>query len=797
MSSTVVQSHTVLETETAIAPLHTFPDPDVYIWRHEQGTLIEMKNEEEVLKRCNEKRTPFKAWPIAPIPSLTTSFTKSWVFLVIVPKTSDDLVFPALTDHFTVDVEKRIETAEGKFSLVHLHATRIPNPYEDVETLPNQAVSKCAAFKVDVPRSWKTEEGSHVELDLMESIQTASALDDFSSLTLDEAAHQSITLTWDTSSNTFEAELAALHRFTQESRYQDRQVSHKAKLAFRMIMDFGNSYQMTENLHNVFPHLKDPAYPGHRIPKVIVKRFKSFNADHRAAFEGLSKIPNGLYFVNGCPGAGKTEWNMVVSALIQSRSRPGFKNRRSPILFVVDLNKTVDDAADRYYNLCKTAGLRLRIVRMHGWPYEMRHSSKLNGSAPAQDEDTSTELDFTKKFLTTASISKHTNVERNPNKAPTLDEEAWEYYEKHKHDCFTTIKKALANMDAGQVLSSADWKSLRSQVAMLYRAVLAQTDFIATTPVAAYGSFAKLFRPEVVFIDEAPHARELTTLIPIAFFDPIAWILTGDVNQTRPFVKSGDRRDAVKKGLQFNPHAEQLRLSLMARADMAGAINSRLLVNKRAHGNLHRLPSHLFYKDEMTSGYRGIAKYPASVRYLKGYLERLGQAQNMDENRIVIALNQSREQTQRRSFWNPAHHNWIIEQVQKLLQDPEFRSVTDASVPGTIMIQTPYRTAVHQYLVETKQWPTDWQDRVAVVTVDKAQGNQADVVFLDMVRTTKAGFMNEPQRLNVAITRARQAEIILMHSHMNFRSSRGRLVRAEYTSKIWDDAVKNGRLFRI
>lgn len=791
-------SRSLIMSAQTIAPMHTFPVTDLYVYAHEEGTMIEMQNEEAVLQRFNQQRTPFQAWPLAPIPGLTTSFAKSWLFLVKVPKMTDDMIFPAMADHFTVDMDTTIENANGVFSLVHLHATRIPNPYEDAKDLPDSAVSRCAAFKVDVPRSWEDKDGEHIELDLMGTMQSVSSLDDFQNLKLSEASRQTITITYDTFCNTYEAELAALRRFIEEPRLEERQLSAKAKAAFEMILDLKTPFRTNYNLHEVFPHLKNPLNPGHRIPDLIVQRFKAFNADHRAAFDGLTKIPNGLYFVNGCPGAGKTEWNMVVSAMIQSKSRPGSKKRHSPILFVVDLNKTVDDAADRYFNLCKAAGLKLRIVRMHGWPYEMRNSAKLNGSGSDKDGDSSSDPDFTKKFLTTASLAKHANVERNPNKAPTLDEEAWDYYAKHQHDCFTPLKKVLARMDDGEVLSSNDWKSLRSQVSMLYRAVLAQTDFIATTPVAAYGNFSKLFRPDVVFIDEAPHARELTTLIPIAFFEPVAWILTGDVKQTRPFVKSGDRRDAEKKGLKFNPHAEQMRVSLMARADMVGAINSKLLVNKRAFGNLHKLPSTLFYDGQMSSGYTEAEKYPATVQYLKEYLEKLGQGKKeLNENRAVIALTHSREETHRSSFWNPAHHNWVVSEVKKLLTDSKFKSLTDPTKPGTIMIQVPYSTAVRQYLAEVKQWPTEWQERVEVMTVDKAQGNQADVVFLDMVRTTKAGFMNEPQRLNVAISRARQAEIIVMHYNMTWRMSRGRPVRAEYTSKIWDQAVADKRLFSI
>jgi hypothetical protein len=161
---------------------------------------------------------------------------------------------------------------------------------------------------------------------------------------------------------------------------------------------------------------------------------------------------------------------------------------------------------------------------------------------------------------------------------------------------------------------------------------------------------------------------------------------------------------------------------------------------------------------------------------------------------LVVSFAQSAEEIHRNSFWNPMQHAWVVEQVKCLLDDDEFQSLSGG--PGTIMIQTPYSTAYRQYLGEVKQWPLNWQSRVQVLTVDKAQGNQADVVFLDMVRTSSVGFMDDAQRLNVAITRARQAEVIIMHVRMNYRQTKG-CRRTQYTTQLWGDAHRHRRLFHL
>ncbi|KJZ75776.1 hypothetical protein HIM_04933 [Hirsutella minnesotensis 3608] len=760
-----------------------------------------MHNEEVTVKRLNAKKIQFQAWPVAPIPSLTTTFTKSWLLLVKIPGGEAGEAFPSLTDRFSINMESTVTHANGNtFTLFNLPAARIPNPYETAPDVVDPNVTRCAAFKVDVSRSWQAADGVNVELDLMKSFQIASSIGDIGNIAVDRSNVQLITIRFETNPITFQAELAALHRLTQDHRLEEMTVSKRSMNAFHTILDFQNpGWVSYVDLHDEFPQLRNPAHYSHRVPRGLVQKYRAFNEDHRAAFQGMTRMPNGLYFINGCPGAGKTEWNMVLTALIHSKRSPNSRRRHTPILFLVDINKTVDDAANRYYSLCKEVGLKLRVIRMHGWPYEMRNSDKLNTAGAAATDKADAELDFTKRFLATANLTRHTKAERNPNRAPTLDEASWEYYEFHKDDCFPALRNSLTRMEGGEVFDSKDWKVLRSQVATLYRAVLAQADFVATTPVATYGGFSKLFKPDLIFIDEAPHTRELTSLMAIAFFTPLAWIFTGDVKQTRPFVKTDDRRQAEREGLKFNPFADQMRLSTMARAEIAGAINSKLLVNKRGFANLHRLPSNMFYDGVMKSGYLGEQLYPPGVSHLKEYLETLGGVGKITENRVVIRLKGSQEELIRKSFWNPVHHEWVLGQARHLLQDDAFYGIRGPQGPrGTIMIATPYSTAVRQYHANVKQWPAEWQERVEVLTVDKAQGNQADVVILDMVRTTKPGFMDDPHRLNVAITRARQAEIIVMHECMTARTmARGRRVKTQYLSQIWDDAVAHRRLITL
>lgn len=51
----------------------------------------------------------------------------------------------------------------------------------------------------------------------------------------------------------------------------------------------------------------------------------------------------------------------------------------------------------------------------------------------------------------------------------------------------------------------------------------------------------------------------------------------------------------------------------------------------------------------------------------------------------------------------------------------------------------------------------DRKNRVEVYTIDSAQGLESDIVILSVTKTRGVGFLANPQRLNVALTRAKKA----------------------------------------
>jgi hypothetical protein len=122
-----------------------------------------------------------------------------------------------------------------------------------------------------------------------------------------------------------------------------------------------------------------------------------------------------------------------------------------------------------------------------------------------------------------------------------------------------------------------------------------------------------------------------------------------------------------------------------------------------------------------------------------------------------------------------------MRQVALLLGDTSFtqppvaEDLSAPALPGDILILSPYKAAVTKYRIAASKLPKGG-DRVRVLTIDTAQGQEADVVFLDMVKRQSTEHAENPKRLCVALTRARQAEVILMSAGMGSgQSDLGRL----------------------
>ena len=64
---------------------------------------------------------------------------------------------------------------------------------------------------------------------------------------------------------------------------------------------------------------------------------------------------------------------------------------------------------------------------------------------------------------------------------------------------------------------------------------------------------------------------------------------------------------------------------------------------------------------------------------------------------------------------------------------------------------------------ESRFYPKEWPVSIIVSSTDRFQGQEADLVFISFRNTGRIGFLDSPNRMNVAVTRAREALFLVGH----------------------------------
>ncbi|KAI7918250.1 hypothetical protein M0657_007301 [Pyricularia oryzae] len=579
-----------------------------------------------------------------------------------------------------------------------------------------------------------------------------------------------------------------------------------AKNAFDWIRTFKDPASYV-NLFEKLPHMRAAIENPHTLPPNLSKMVAKANPQQLATYtELLQRLPCGVGIIPGGPGGGKTFFNMLLTAMAQSQElKTEDGTRRVKILYLIDINSPVDDATNKCVKMSENFGDGKQIVRMFGWNREMKQGLKVlrkkekvkraqtlllegekseGSQSSTQSPSNAVAVDPTTAFLTMAAkVADNTAGDRFKSDclAPALDQLAFRRFEARKEE-YSELEEVLEQYLQDKIEPST-MRILRAATENLYKDTLEEVDFLAATPIAAASLADGRFKPDIVLFDEAPHARELANLIPIAHFSPMAWIFTGDFRQTGCYV-----------GSDKNPWEIQLKMSVMERAHYAGATTHELLMNHRAFATLHQMPSNLFYDAKMVTGHTADTIVPSPTRFICKWMEaNLTGGSQVTIPRILAHVRNANASTKvDSSFWNQTHHAWTMQQARKLLSNPNFVSVDGQSRPGTILIIAPYRQAVTQYkraagdlcreLAEAQGVPAKTMlTRLEVRSVDTVQGHEADFVFFDLVREKPTEFLDDDKRLAVATTRARQGEVYVMHPMMAKRLCKTKNLHAIYS----------------
>lgn len=296
------------------------------------------------------------------------------------------------------------------------------------------------------------------------------------------------------------------------------------------------------------------------------------------------------------------------------------------------------------------------------------------------------------------------------------------------------IKKARA---AGENISDKQAAKMRS-AKQIEKQILLDAQVICCTCTGAADARLKHFKFRSVLIDEITQASEPEALIPITRGAKQV-ILVGDHQQLGPVVL--DRACA----------AAGLEQSLFERLIAVGHVPHRLEVQYRMHPKLAEFSSNVFYEGSLQNGVSLVSrswknlKFPWPVAGIPTMFWASYGKEEISPSGV--------------SFLNRVEAMNAEKVISKLVCD---------GVPlSSIGVITPYegqRSYIEQYLRFNSPVVGDAIDELEIMSVNAFQGREKDFIILSCVRgndSNTIGFVSDPRRLNVAITRAKYGLMIL------------------------------------
>lgn len=278
--------------------------------------------------------------------------------------------------------------------------------------------------------------------------------------------------------------------------------------------------------------------------------------------------------------------------------------------------------------------------------------------------------------------------------------------------------------------------------------ILSEADVVCSTcsgadhPLIQHMTFAR------VLLDEAAQATELSSLVPLMKMKAEACVtLVGDHRQLPPTISN------------VQVDVEGFGTSLFERMAGQGVQPYLLNIQYRMHPCISAFPSSMYYDGKIRSGIAGAARRAPQ-----------GIAWPVPEVPVTFLPVAGQELSEGTSWSNKSE----VEAVQELLKS---LCAWDDISQEEVGIITPY-AAQARLLRRTLGCPAPGKRgtgmTVEVSSVDGFQGREKDVIIVSTVRANSrgsVGFVGDPRRLNVTLTRAKRGLVVvgcfetLSHDH--------------------------------
>ncbi|KAJ3406597.1 hypothetical protein CcCBS67573_g03795 [Chytriomyces confervae] len=270
------------------------------------------------------------------------------------------------------------------------------------------------------------------------------------------------------------------------------------------------------------------------------------------------------------------------------------------------------------------------------------------------------------------------------------------------------------------------------------REILMHANVICVTCAGAGDPRLSKFSFKTVLIDESTQSAEPECLIPLVMGCKQA-ILIGDHQQLGPVIMN---KKAAKAGLSQ---------SLFERLVILGHRPLRLEVQYRMHPCLSAFPSNMFYEGSLMNGVTTHDRIRKTLEF---------PWPNPDTPHFFLSSSGQEEiSASGTSYLNRTEASNCEKIVTRFLKA--------GILPSQIGVITPYegqRAFLVQYMQYTGTLKKELYKEIEIASVDAFQGREKDYIIVSCVRSNDhqgIGFLSDPRRLNVALTRAKYGVCVL------------------------------------
>ncbi|XP_045460223.1 putative helicase mov-10-B.1 [Harmonia axyridis] len=287
---------------------------------------------------------------------------------------------------------------------------------------------------------------------------------------------------------------------------------------------------------------------------------------------------------------------------------------------------------------------------------------------------------------------------------------------------------------------------------------------IVISTLVLIGKFDEsIYSPDFVFIDEAAQAMEPEACIAFSkLHEHGTLVLSGDPNQLQPIVNS---RTAKQYGLDVSLLQRLMDTQTIYKSEDSRFI-TMLKLNHRNHPLIIGISNKLFYGNKIDCVSEAATFDPVSKLNVFPHVDYSEKAETNDGCALEFCAVSSEESKEcfSTSYFNMAEIEMLLKYIQTLLSV----KINPAITKNDIGIITPYNNQVSK--IKQLLGKNSLSD-VEVGNIETFQGREKRVILMSTVRGQfdllkydnryGLGFLKQPQRFNVALTRARSKLVII------------------------------------